>query len=107
MDELQIVSVGKLDIKPGDRVIIKLAGPIDAEGLDTIIERAREALKIGDGVILAITADNVDITTEYDAAAACERIRQLHIADRERQWCDADGFAFPCPTLRILDGETP
>ena len=40
------------------------------------------------------------------AVEAVERVRRIHWHDggRSVSGCDADGYAYPCPTIRALDG---
>jgi hypothetical protein len=42
------------------------------------------------------------ISRAVDAEATVERVKALHVIDRDEIWCDHDGFSWPCPTLRAL-----
>jgi len=43
---------------------------------------------------------------EHEMARRLRRLDERHFEDDEHSNCKADGFSWPCPDRRILDGET-
>jgi hypothetical protein len=91
----------------GDQVaeVMAVVAPVVATR-DAAIERAKVLAAIRDTAFRELSDETVRaVAAEADLAAArqqLDQVRELHRND-DGDWCDNDGFSFPCPTIRLLD----
>jgi hypothetical protein len=100
--------------KREDRANVILAMGLTITEADRERDEARAQAERWKADAERLVAENIHLTMALtseqmraeQAENTIQRVRDVHRKDRAGEWCDHDGFAWPCLTIRALD-ETP